>query len=690
MNPELGSSGNLSNVEEQQDLREVTRSETQTEKPPFELATERIGAIENLVRETVQKGIERINRATQIGLRPEQIASVRRQLNMVPRILAIHERLRTLLSQSKDELSALGSPGNSAPLETQSAQSDSLPVKPHSSSENPYFEPKEDFDYNEDEFKDLRHEEVFTKRELPNGGWSSGYERKQLNRTEAREKIAAAKEKIAYQKEGLARMRQEITAAIRENPDITADTLDSYVGKYDETYRLTREQYSIASEAIQSYLKKHKKIREVRTQYPNDRALFQAVFGEPPVGKIEVIEGPMTLHFRCHTPEDFVRIISEDIAELPTEAKEHYAETVRGVSIESARIKGLEGTILAENARGRALDAASLSTIKHEEQHAIDRLFGLFDKKADRNTSLAQVKVEKDSEKRQQLLYRLMREGRHANEQRAKSEIFAFFKQGTRSTGTVTDLLTKTAADGGHYDYYAEQRENYLSRLVDGLGEESRAQIERAADTVFGPEYRQAVVKGITAYQDLRQKVGYDDEAAIAILTHEPLTRWPLVARRIMEAKGVKEASSETTVETNQDQEWSVTVSGKVGRVVEQIALQEMNDADPQKRPTDIYLRTTSGNIYDITLHPDGNVYVIDSEKVGRTQKGYFEGRISPNLLTNGVLEVGKSFKYGPFKTTDIITEIVAVNKTRSANPTSGASEASTIQQEFEQKMLGR
>ncbi len=116
------------------------------------------------------------------------------------------------------------------------------------------------------------------------------------SKKERKQKLQEFKEKLAYQKEGLARTQEELTNIIRENPDIAwrelyGKTLDLLV-KYGAD-----EQKDKVRKILSNYHWRHLAIKEAREKFPDENQLFEAVFGRPPRGKIEVIEGPVTLYF---------------------------------------------------------------------------------------------------------------------------------------------------------------------------------------------------------------------------------------------------------------------------------------------------------------------------------------------------------------------------------------------------------
>ena len=367
------------------------------------------------------------------------------------------------------------------------------------------------------------------------------------------------KEKLAYQKEGLAEMQQDLTKAIYENSNIKRAELFEIVDEYAEKYGFIPEQLEAIEYALDKYKEKRREVSKFLREYPDAKECFKELFGAGPKGEVEIIEGPITIYFRCHDPDDFARIYNQRIFSKKGDnyeltAKERAkADLSGGVSILSSRIKELEGTIIAENARGREFDKGSRSIYAHEEQHAIKNL--LVREEQDRGFMRALEEAGDTSKEKKAALEvsfkSYLEERRRVCEDYAKDEILAFLKGGHRSINSIIEILERNREAGGLYDYFGEDEELVLGKDVREFSEyvsydkeETRKIAKEAVERVYNKgDFNQTVRKGITAFVDLyrmydgKKKDSYFKERIIALLINEPLHKWPIVARRLMEQK---------------------------------------------------------------------------------------------------------------------------------------------------------
>ena len=60
--------------------------------------------------------------------------------------------------------------------------------------------------------------------------------------------------------------------------------------------------------------------------------------------------------------------------------------------------------------------------------------------------------------------------------------------------------------------------------------------IQESGTKIFLKDYRKIIGDNIDAVADL-EEAGYKKDKIIALLTHEPLAKWPKVVRRLLEQK---------------------------------------------------------------------------------------------------------------------------------------------------------
>jgi len=357
------------------------------------------------------------------------------------------------------------------------------------------------------------------------------------------------REKLSQQKEGLAYVQEQVLAEIRKNPDISADSLKAFAGALGKEYGINDEQTQNAEAVIDAYREKHEGVRKARLQYPDDAKLFNHLFGKDPAGKVEVVEGPMTLYVRCYDQGDYAfihgyKFLNRDRTVTPGDIA--VANMSGGVYIGDCLDTSLYGTIIAENTaqlvraypsdeKTRSENSNRIHT--HEEQHAINPLFI---EKMQFMRWIDRARNAKTEEDVAAVFRSVFRETRiHKAERRAKDEILAYFKDRTPPTEILKLLLVKKS-EGGLYDYlhtsetadpssfvsqYLGADEKKLHKAVPRIMADVRSQ-------VFGQEYETLLNKGVAALMRLELD-GYTPDRAIALLVHEPLARWEKVVSRL-------------------------------------------------------------------------------------------------------------------------------------------------------------
>jgi hypothetical protein len=121
---------------------------------------------------------------------------------------------------------------------------------------------------------------------------------------------------------------------------------------------------------------------------------------------------------------------------------------------------------------------------------------------------------------------------REANLNRAKSEIFAYLKEFrvrpsfTRPDSDVISILEESEDQSGLYEF-----SSWLTNMDNGMPEFDKIYHEMAT-RILDKGYKKIVRKAFEAMQDLMHEQGFSLSQAIALLTPEPLIRWPRVAEK--------------------------------------------------------------------------------------------------------------------------------------------------------------
>jgi hypothetical protein len=386
-------------------------------------------------------------------------------------------------------------------------------------------------------------------------------------KAERKEKLAEFKEDLARQQQGLAKVQELMIAVVRENPDMQLPELMEEVERLSVAVGMHDNQKRVAETVLQQYVEKHHAVREIRQQFQEDRELYHALFGLYPRGKIEIIEGPMTLYVRCYDLGDYTLIHSQKFLDTRnwSNEDEKQAKMSGGVSIGTSLIPGLGGTIIAENASKFGAGNSVLHTDgtseqrygfdhasenekqrsraihEHEEQHAIKRLFAEPIRKIKFNGPEGYFSTDEDREK----YFRWLRD---TGEEHARDEILAYFKDGTPGE-TAVSFLMKPEHEGGLYDYFAGERKEavdlmrgnqdpvtYLLAGDQGFSMEEKINLLKILHKVFTEEYEQLLKEGVAACERLVAS-GWSKDRVIGLLIHEPLSNWKNVVGRLLKAK---------------------------------------------------------------------------------------------------------------------------------------------------------
>ncbi|MDP2598437.1 MAG: hypothetical protein Q8P49_01250 [Candidatus Liptonbacteria bacterium] len=388
-----------------------------------------------------------------------------------------------------------------------------------------------------------------------------------------KELVRDYKEKLIFQKQGITGLQVELSERLSKKPDMDREQLLNIIGLFAHLFGFTLKQVRIAEGMIDDYIRRHTAIREVRKQFPSDDALFKELFGRDPHGKIEVVESPASLYFRCFDAEDYALIFSQKFLVRADVNKEDVvaANMSGGVSIPGANKPGLEGAIIAENTASlmesentsvkflwklaslqkpgfekkvdeaalKSLDmiknitrASSKITHAHENRHAVNNLFKKLWSDSRFLMTWSQI-YEKPDQKNALVDYvRGIRE--ENSDDRIKDEILAFLYSGT-DPESIFSILTREKEKGGLYDFLSFYRTAYLETLKKKLGGDIDDSFLRAAiEKVFVDEHRKLIKDGIDAFVKLEQN-GYSKEGVVAALVNEPLTKWKKVANRLLQ-----------------------------------------------------------------------------------------------------------------------------------------------------------
>ncbi len=377
------------------------------------------------------------------------------------------------------------------------------------------------------------------------------------------QKLQEFKEQLAANKKDLSNTLQFLAHYARYYPDLTKEQFMDYFQKIPGQENLTPTQKDLIQSGIDLYLHRHQQVKQIRAAHPNDHELFGFLFGHQPKGKVEVIVGPITLYFRCNNPEDYAYVYGGNFRDKESGQPDVAAANKSGgVFIQYPEIKGLEHSIILENAHGRDFNTQGKQILTHEEQHAVMALFEdsykkysaqLFEngQKAPSfvkeniqvNLFISELALkvlkmdlqDKNEQEQQALIHQALVSGRAIGERRAKDEILAYWKDG-REIPTIRYYLKQPKEEGGLYDYFSQEwRKMITNRFVEKLGEPLRPLIEQNIEKVFVTEYQQEILENSFNALGILKMMGISRQQTLNLLINEPLPNWKKVVLRLQE-----------------------------------------------------------------------------------------------------------------------------------------------------------
>lgn len=455
--------------------------------------------------------------------------------------------------------------------------------------------PKEDLDWNLTEsiadliIKDLGYQPFDPSRELKDLRKFTPEEEKLPTKERWRirkQRRLEFREQLENQKKGVAEVIEGLLAAIKENPDLGREGLLKIVEGQATTYRFSSEQIALFLTAFDEFERKHKAVSEAYQRY-NPKALFKACFGREPKGRVEVIEGPMTLTLRCFDADDYIwantfylhggdenkfrapelreiknsKLLSGGAA-LPTVNRQELADTI---NIENAA-NNME---IAEDGLSRIKNVKwSEQIMAHEEQHQINKLFKPLEHRLESLGIINEVISKKPSVESAvgEIIRRLVRLKRQELvDWLARDEILACYRDGRFTTKEIEKILR----DSELYNYkkmferefdvlpdniVKQLKDNLYAIVPDELTVEEPGGAEIPAGRIVDVEkiklkeglFAQAVI-GIEAVFDefkkedlprwlgvidALEKKNYSREEIFGLLYQTPVNRWAKLANR--------------------------------------------------------------------------------------------------------------------------------------------------------------
>ena len=374
---------------------------------------------------------------------------------------------------------------------------------------------------------------------------------------ERRKLVAEFKKGLTEQKEGIADLQEEVIRMIRENPDLSTAELYPRIEEMGSQIKLGTPEKGIAKLLAEKYTKKHEAIETFWHRFDKaperDAAMFKDLFGREPIGRIEILKGPMNFYIKCGNPKDYAMLYQQTFLGFreatPEEVKK--ANLSGGANLSTSVIPDLTGLLNIENVQMMPDPEKSTATMLHEEQHAFYRLLtssafeflpvlietGVTSKDPKEAAEQFKEMIEKDL-----LALRL------ESEEKAKDEILATMKEPNADDRRLFANLIELEADDGIYDYLVTARETEIPNLVKHWKKTGLLKnvpdiagiVNKEIVQIFFRDYYDVLSRGIASFKALTDKLNFSKEKTVALLEREPLAKWPKVVKRIHAEKKKK------------------------------------------------------------------------------------------------------------------------------------------------------
>jgi len=360
-----------------------------------------------------------------------------------------------------------------------------------------------------------------------------------------REALASFKDKLARQREAWALCRTSIEERIEANPDLPRKEMVRIIGEFASQYGFSPDHVIVAESLIDDYMEMHKRVNEVRVQYPDDIALINYLtnmkFTQDQADDFEIAVGPMSIEISC-SGFNAGRIYEKSEDPVPDFKYPGFASVTGGKTplyylvVERGTKWNKDITLHEKEHQKNRILAPRLygvSEVRSDAQEQLNRgVLGLLRHRVgekvlgfERNFEdevFQRYESEKDSQKKAFLLAEYMRLKRETALNRAKDEIIAMKLENEFPYSTYNIFMSQ---DGNAYDYLQYLRE----KKNDPLWQET-------SQRVLVDEYGGIIDRAIEAFDQLKRS-GYSQAESIAMLTDKRLPEWPKTARRLLEQK---------------------------------------------------------------------------------------------------------------------------------------------------------
>lgn len=368
-----------------------------------------------------------------------------------------------------------------------------------------------------------------------------------------REVISAFKDKLARQREAWALCRTTIEGKIEADPDITRRELIGIIDQFASSYGFAKPHIKIAEQLVDGYITQHKRVVEVRKQYPNDIALINRLtgmkFAEADAEDFTIAVGPMTVDISCSGSNagrifeksrdqvvgfKFGGFASQSNDRSPiyyvviNRNPEHvsYRQEIRSHEHEHEKNRLLWPRLYSrKEIRAGVRQRLNQGVVGFLRHQVWERVLG-FERNFE-DELFARYESSKDPQQKAFFLEEFMRLQRGWALNSAKDEIIALSKDGR--------ILHPSDLD---YYFFSKNGDplDYLAPVRDWDKGKSERLWTDTTQRVLVDEYKAIIKSAVSHFNELVHN-GYSREEVIALLSDKSLPEWPKTARRLLETK---------------------------------------------------------------------------------------------------------------------------------------------------------
>ncbi len=355
-----------------------------------------------------------------------------------------------------------------------------------------------------------------------------------------REKTKKFEFKMIMQKIQLAKIQQKLEDFVEKNPDAQKKEILAQIKLDMNDARLDLDQRKRINSAVGIYVDRHgpikKYVKQFQEKYPLaedkegeksirwQKELFKAIFNFEPKGKISLVVRPMLLFWRCFDVKVFARIYGCTLER---------ANKVSGTILIGHKfgIPDLNEVIGLQNVSGLS-DKQILQNLNHEKQHAIKEIIPEI-RLPRKGRAIEKLSEKVTMEDLQTAISQDIRDEMYYYRTRAKDEILAYLT-GDRPTWSIKSILLKK-----NYLYDYPKRSELAKTLEEKVKKKCSdcPNIRSMIETILKgrvKQYRRRVFLAAKAVRNLEKHFVRKD--LIPLLTHEPMEKWPRLARLMAEA----------------------------------------------------------------------------------------------------------------------------------------------------------